>query len=211
MAEEDTHDETSSRDPAKAPTLPLDHSKIQAERRVATERLLARLKAIDATQDAQTPRAYASRYIREQEPAILRLLDAGVGTDELLSDLAMSFPSIPKIDLRHAVAQLRDRRRKQTGTTTTTPGQAHGLTPYLASSEPTGSGTRTPPIIRPPAATVRYSSESQSLEHRGSRPKHASSSDAQLDARHSYRLPGRNLVRHAPVVAQSHRGSIRAR
>ena len=104
MAEENTRDETSSRDPAKAPTLPLDHLKLQGERRVATERLLARLKAIDATQDAQTPRAYASRYIREQEPVILRLLGAGVGTYEILSDLATSFPSIPKTDLRHAIA-----------------------------------------------------------------------------------------------------------
>ena len=136
MAEENTHEEASGAQP-KAPALPLDHSKIQAERRVATERLLARLKAIDATQDAQTPRAYASRYIREQEPVILRLLDAGVGTDEILSDLAMSFPSIPKTDLRHAIAQLRDRRRKQTGQSTTTSGRAHGLTPPLASSDPT--------------------------------------------------------------------------
>ncbi len=134
MAEENAHDEASSRDPAKAPALPLDHSKIQAERRVATERLLARLKAIDATQDAQTPRAYASRYIREQEPVILRLLDVGVGTDEILADLAMSFPSIPRADLRHAIAQLRDRRRKQTDPSTTTSGQAHGLTPPSARS-----------------------------------------------------------------------------
>ena len=103
MAEENAHDEGSGVQP-KTPALSLDHSKIQAERRVATERLLARLKAIDATQDAQTPRAYASRYIREQEPVILRLLDVGVGTDEILSDLAMSFPSIPKTDLRHAIA-----------------------------------------------------------------------------------------------------------
>ena len=138
MAEENTHDEASGTR-AKAPALPLDHSKIQAERRVATERLLARLKAIDATQDAQTPRAYASRYIREQEPVILRLLGAGVGTDEILSDLAMSFPSIPKADLSHAIAQLRDRRRKQTGTSTPTSGQARGLTPPSAPSDATAA------------------------------------------------------------------------
>ena len=142
MAEDNAHDEASGA-PAKPPALPLDHSKIQAERRVATERLLARLKAIDATQDAQTPRAYASRYIREQEPVILRLLDAGVGTDEILTDLAMSFPSIPKTDLRHAIAQLRDRRRKQTGTSTTTSGRVHGFTP------PSAPNDATP--IRPPA------------------------------------------------------------
>ena len=142
MAEENTHDEASSRDPAKAPALPLDHSKIQAERRVATERLLARLKAIDATQDAQTPRAYASRYIREQEPVILRLLDAGVGADEILADLAMSSPSIPKIDLRHAIAQLRDRRRKQTGTSTITTGRVHGQT---QPSQPSGAATAPQP------------------------------------------------------------------
>ena len=90
VAEDSAHDEASAAQP-KAPALSLDRSKIQVERRVATERLLARLKAIDATQEAQTPRAYASRYIREQEPVILRLLDAGVGTDEILADLAMSF------------------------------------------------------------------------------------------------------------------------
>jgi len=76
VAEENTHNEVSGAR-AKAPALPLDHSKIQAERRVATERLLARLKAVDVTQEARAPRAYASRYIPEQEPVVLRLLDAG--------------------------------------------------------------------------------------------------------------------------------------
>ena len=138
MAEENAPDEASGAQ-LKAPALPLDHSTIQAERRVATERLLARLKAIDATQDAQTPRAYASRYIREQEPVILRLLNAGIGVDEILADLAMSFPSIPKADLRHAIAQLRDRRRKQTGTSTTTSGQAHRQTQPLAPNNATAA------------------------------------------------------------------------
>ena len=79
---------------------------MHAERQVATLRLLARLKAIDSTLDVQTARAYASRYIREQEPLILRLLDAGVGVEEVLADLAISFPSISKSDLRYAIAQL---------------------------------------------------------------------------------------------------------
>lgn len=33
---------------------------------MATDRLLTRLKAIDMTLDAQTPRAHASQYVREQ-------------------------------------------------------------------------------------------------------------------------------------------------
>ena len=65
MTEDDSHDEASGSDPAKTPPLPFDRPALQTERRVATERLLARLKAIDATQEAQTPRAYAGRYIRE--------------------------------------------------------------------------------------------------------------------------------------------------
>ncbi len=44
---------------------------MQTERRAATDRLLARLKALDTTEGAQTPRAYAQRYVREQESLIL--------------------------------------------------------------------------------------------------------------------------------------------
>jgi hypothetical protein len=66
-------------------------------------------------QGARTPRAYAYRYVREQESLILGLLNAGVGTDEILAHLALTFPSIPTADFRHAIAHLRDRRRKQIG------------------------------------------------------------------------------------------------
>jgi len=89
----------------------LDRWKLEAERKAATERLLARLKAVDATQEAETSRTYAASYIREKAPRILRLLDAGVATDEILADLSISFPSLPKADLRYAIALLRERRR----------------------------------------------------------------------------------------------------
>jgi len=92
---------------------PLDPSKMQTERRSATHRLLSRLKALDGDAVAETPRAYAQRYIREQESVILGLLNAGVAAEEILADLALSFASIPATDLRHALTQLRDRRRKQ--------------------------------------------------------------------------------------------------
>lgn len=91
----------------------LDPSKMQTERRAATHRLLSRLKALDGDAVAETPRAYAQRYIREQESVILGLLNAGVAVEEILADLALSFASIPATDLRHALTQLRDRRRKQ--------------------------------------------------------------------------------------------------
>jgi len=116
-------------------TLPFDRSRVWAEREVATLRLLARLKAIDSTKEAQSSRVYASRYIREQEPLILRLLDAGVGIEEIIADLAISFPSIPKADLRYAIAQLRDRRRKQIGASATRSEGAHRLTQRPAPRE----------------------------------------------------------------------------
>ena len=100
--------------------LSMDQSKMQSERRAATDRLLARLKALDR-KAVQTPRAYAQRYVREQESLILGLLNAGVGTGEILTELALAFPSIPGADFRHAIAQLRDRRRKQIGATAAAP------------------------------------------------------------------------------------------
>ena len=105
-----------------------------------------RLKAIDSAQEAQTSRAYASRYIREQEPLILRLLDAGVGIEEILADLAISFPSIPKSDLRYAIAQLRDRRRKQIGASATRSAGAHQLTQRRAPREAAESSPPTDPL-----------------------------------------------------------------
>jgi len=73
VAENDPHDEASGAQP-KAPALPLDQLKIQAERRVATERLLARLKAIDATQDAQTTRALMQFHLHQPIESRLRLV-----------------------------------------------------------------------------------------------------------------------------------------
>ena len=92
---------------------PLDQSKIQTERRAATDRLLSRLQSIDRSHKAPSARAYAHLYVREQEALILQLLDAGVAAGEILADLVMTFPSIPREDLRHAIWQLRDRHRKQ--------------------------------------------------------------------------------------------------
>jgi hypothetical protein len=92
-----------------ASTRTFDRSRVHAERQVATPRLLARLKAIDSTLDVQTARAYASRYIREQEPLILRLLDAGVGVEEVLADLAISFPCA-RSPLNYARRSFRRRR-----------------------------------------------------------------------------------------------------
>lgn len=96
-----------------APLSPaLNPSRRQSEHRAATGRLLARLKALERSQETQTPRVYAHRYVREQESLILGLLNAGVRTEEILTDLALTFPSISTADFRHALAQLRDRRRK---------------------------------------------------------------------------------------------------
>ncbi len=90
----------------------LDPPRRQSEHRAATGRLLARLRVLERSQETQTPRAYACRYVRERESLILGLLNAGVRTEEILTDLALAFLSIPTADFRHALAQLRDRRRK---------------------------------------------------------------------------------------------------
>lgn len=97
---------------------PFDQSRVQTERRAATERLLSRLRAIDRSHRAPSARSYAHHYVREQEPLILQLLDAGVGPGEILADLVMTFPSIPREDLRHAIWKLRDRRRKRSPVST---------------------------------------------------------------------------------------------
>jgi hypothetical protein len=102
----------------------LDQSRLQSERRAATDRLLTRLKALDGTRAAQTPRAYAQRYVRQQEALILGLLHAGVGTEEILTDLTLAFSSIPTAEFRHAIAQLRDRQRKQIGASARHPAAA---------------------------------------------------------------------------------------
>jgi hypothetical protein len=97
-----------------ASTLPFDRLRLQVERQAATMRLLARLKTIDSTQEARSARACASVYVRKQAPPILRLLEAGVGIEEILANLAVSFPSISRAALRHAIGQLRDRRQIRT-------------------------------------------------------------------------------------------------
>jgi hypothetical protein len=112
----------------------LDQSRLQSERRAATDRLLARLKALDRTHAAQTPRAHAQRYVRQQEALILGLLNAGVGTEEILTDLALAFSSIPTAEFRHAIAQLRDRQRKQISASARLPGA-----PRAASTSPADS------------------------------------------------------------------------
>jgi hypothetical protein len=101
---------TGQSDGAASPFL--DQSRLQSERRAATDRLLARLKALDRTHAAQTPRAYAQRYVRQQEALILGLLNAGVGTEEILTDLALAFSSIPTAEFLHAIpiAQLPPRQ-----------------------------------------------------------------------------------------------------
>ena len=91
----------------------LDPPRRQSEHRAATGRLLARLKALERSQETQTPRAYARRYVREQESLVLGLLNAGVRTEEILTDLALAFLSIPTADFRHVLAQLRDRHPQE--------------------------------------------------------------------------------------------------
>jgi len=59
-------------------------------------------------------RAYASGYVRKREPLNLQLLEAGVGIEEILANLDLSFPSISRAALRHAIGQLQDRREFRT-------------------------------------------------------------------------------------------------
>jgi hypothetical protein len=138
----------------------LDPSRLQTERRAATNRLLARLKALDGTHTAQTPRAYAQRYVRQQEALILGLLNAGVGTEEILTDLALAFSSIPTAEFRHAIAQLRDRQRKQIGASPATPSArpASAPPPKASSEAPSGPAASTPsaPDRRPDESDEDY-------------------------------------------------------
>ena len=97
--------------PAQAASAwPFDRSRTQPARRAATRRLLAGLKAIDSTQETPSARGHASGYVREREPLILRLDEAGVGIEEILADLALSFQSISKAALCHTIGQPRDNR-----------------------------------------------------------------------------------------------------
>jgi hypothetical protein len=137
---------------------PLDQSRMQTERRAATDRLLARLKALEGAQGAQTPRTYARRYVREQESLILGLLNAGVATDEILADLALTLPSIPTADFRQAIAQLRDRRRKQVGPSATATTRLSASTPALGSP---GGEAAARPVNSAPSAADRRPEESE--------------------------------------------------
>ena len=140
MDRKQPHRETAAVDSDGAVSPPLDQSRMQTERRAATHRLLARLKSLGAAQAAETPRAHAHRYVREQESLILGLLNAGVGTEEILTDLALTFPSIPTADFRHAIAQLRDRRRKYIGASATVAaGQAASMPAPGSPGEPAAS------------------------------------------------------------------------
>lgn len=145
-------------DGASSPLL--DLSRLQTERRAATDRLLARLKALDGTRAAQTPRAYAQRYVRQQEALILGLLNAGVGTEEILTDLALAFSSIRTAEFRHAIAQLRDRQRKQIGASPATTSARTGSAPppRTSSEAPPGSTASAPsaPDRRPDESDEDY-------------------------------------------------------
>lgn len=121
MGKEPTRSAETRTDGSSAGRPALDQSTMQTERRATTDRLLARLKALDGSSGTLTARAYAGRYVREQESLLLRLLGSGVGIDEILTDLAVSFPSIPASDWRRAIAQLRDRRRKYLAASATLP------------------------------------------------------------------------------------------
>jgi hypothetical protein len=131
---------------------------LQTERRAATDRLLARLKALDGRHIAQTPRAYAQRYVRQQEALILGLLNAGVGTEEILTDLALAFSSIPTAEFRHAIAQLRDRQRKQIGASPTTPAARPASAPPPRASSESGPAASAPsaPDRRPDESDEDY-------------------------------------------------------
>jgi len=107
VGEANLHDNADGPAQAASPR-PCDRTRSQAERRAATKRLLAWLKAIDSTQEAQSADAHVSGYVRKQEPLILRLLDAGAGMEEILPDRAFSFSSISRAALRHTIGQPRD-------------------------------------------------------------------------------------------------------
>ena len=112
MSEANPHGNAGNADrPAQAASAwPFDRSRTQPARRAATRRLLAGLKAIDSTQETPSARAHASGYVREREPLIPRLNEAGFGMEEIQADLALSFPSISRAAQRHAVGQPRDNR-----------------------------------------------------------------------------------------------------
>ena len=156
MAREQPRSEKTDVDPDGAVSPPLDQSRMQTERRAATHRLLARLKSLGATQADETPRAHAHRYVREQESLILGLLNSGVGTEEILTDLALTFPSIPTADFRHAIAQLRDRRRKYIGASATTAAVPAASMPASGSAGKSGAS----PADRAPSATDQRPEES---------------------------------------------------
>ena len=108
MGEANSHGNAHS--PAQAASAPpFDRSRTQPARRAATMRLLARLKAIDSTQEAPSARA-CQRLCPGTRAADPRLDEAGVGTEEIVVDLALSLPSIWRAALRHAIGEPRDAR-----------------------------------------------------------------------------------------------------
>ncbi len=187
----------------------LGPSRRQSEHRAATGRLLARLKALERPQETQTPRAYARRYVREQESLILGLLNVGVGIEEILADLARTFPSIPTADIRHALAQLRDRRRKHlaartsagegASASTAVPGSLAGET-GVPSSPRAPSGADRPP--QEPDEEERLRRAERSRDRRISR-----GSSSVSTARHLQRA-SRGIIRAQNPPVDGDKGGV---
>lgn len=77
------------------------------------EGLLAMLKAKQAAKHSETTRAFAVKMVQALEPTIIQLFEAGFVANEVLAQLAPSFPDVPVGDLRYAVKLMCDRNKHQ--------------------------------------------------------------------------------------------------
>lgn len=77
------------------------------------EGLLAMLKAKQAAKHSETTRAFAVKMVQALEPTIIQLFEAGFVANEVLAQLAPSFPDVPVGDMRYAVKLMCDRNKHQ--------------------------------------------------------------------------------------------------
>lgn len=91
------------------------------------------LAAVMAAKSAKTSRELAHARVRIHEPAITKMLSAGVSQASILECLVNAMPSIPKPDLRAALEAIRFRLIRERKKSDVPPAQGQVDHPLLAS------------------------------------------------------------------------------
>ena len=115
------------------------------------------LAAVLAAKSAKSTRELAHARVRIHEPAITKMLTAGVSQASILECLVNAMPSIPKQDLRAALEAIRFRmirERKRTDTL---------VAPHLTEPDPTANKAR--PVAEKPSELSKPPERAADAKH----------------------------------------------